>query len=337
MNKEVNRINYGVIDVARFIMSILVIAIHVDTFYPIEEEFGSVLFRDITGIAVPFFFVTSGFFFRGKSESHSLKYILKLLKAYVCYTVVYLPLTVLYYYKQGMSFPASIFQFTKRFLFVGENFYSFQLWYLPALMCSVMLYLFGTKICTRFKWNTNIIVLISVLFFIAGRAITFLGSGQIELSLLTSLAELYLRIFVTTRNGLFYGFAFFMVGVWISDNTCRLGDCKIVVLLALMLCSACMNHFGLFFMMIPEIACLWIMLQRASNAIAVPNSGNFRKTSELNYYIHLLPLSVMSLTVERLSFWSGLTLAALITVVITTMMVYIGSRARIKDICGDKI
>lgn len=105
MTKEASQINYGVIDVARFVMSILVIAIHMETFYPIQGEITSVLFRDITGLAVPFFFATSGFFFWEKG------YILRLLKAYVCWTTVYIPLTTFYYWSQDVSTTVALLQF----------------------------------------------------------------------------------------------------------------------------------------------------------------------------------------------------------------------------------
>lgn len=323
MTKEAEQTNYGVIDVARFVMSILVIAIHVDTFYSIQGETSATLFRDITGLAVPFFFVTSGFFFREKSERHSKKYILKLLKTYICWTVVYIPLTVFYYWSHGLSAAAALLQFVQRFVLVGENFYSFQLWYLPALICSVVLYQLGARIFDRRKCSTNAILMIAILLFIGGRAITFLSSGQMEIPLISFVARLYFRIFVTTRNGMFYGFAFFMIGLWISDNSQLLGKWRIPALLVVGFLSACFNHFGLFFMMIPEIACLWIVLQKASMAISIPRSWKFRKLSEWNYYIHLWPLSIMSIVYTRkIGFVCAFVIALSFTCLLSTIIDY---------------
>lgn len=53
----------GSIAVFRYIYAVLVVAIHTDPFYEINEQLGYMVYAVLSGIAVPFFFVTSGYFY----------------------------------------------------------------------------------------------------------------------------------------------------------------------------------------------------------------------------------------------------------------------------------
>ena len=56
MNKKIN------IDVARFVVSFLVIAIHISPFININQEFNFFFTRILGRIAVPLFFMITGYF-----------------------------------------------------------------------------------------------------------------------------------------------------------------------------------------------------------------------------------------------------------------------------------
>lgn len=118
------RKQYSGIDIAKMICAIMVIAIHTQPFirYVWLDRGAGV----ITRLAVPFFFVTTGFFL-DFSETKKVKMcILRLLVLYAIWTIIYLPFSSL-----------SI----RKLLLTGVI---GHLWYIPAAIVAVLLtYLVG--------------------------------------------------------------------------------------------------------------------------------------------------------------------------------------------------
>lgn len=56
-------VNYNAIDIAKFVMALLVVAIHTHPENEIENKLILDIINCIYSIAVPFFFVASGFFY----------------------------------------------------------------------------------------------------------------------------------------------------------------------------------------------------------------------------------------------------------------------------------
>lgn len=121
------RKQYSSIDVAKLICAIMVIAIH-------TQPFSRYIWLDrgagiITRLAVPFFFVTTGFFLNFSDAKKVRKYVVRLIVLYIIWTIVYLPFSF-----SSLS--------VKKFLITGivEH-----LWYLPAAIVAVFLtWLVGT-------------------------------------------------------------------------------------------------------------------------------------------------------------------------------------------------
>lgn len=132
------RVVYSDLDVVKFLMAFLVVEIH-------TRPFGtSSLVQGIDCIAVPFFFIASAFLcFRGldvgqfsDGESGACfrvrKTIKKLLMLYVTWTVIYIPVSLFGYALNGLGPTAILVSFVRGTVFVGENMYSWPLWYLLA-------------------------------------------------------------------------------------------------------------------------------------------------------------------------------------------------------------
>lgn len=134
------------IDAAKFIMAIFVIAIHTQPF----ENFPSSSFVKeydfLVALAVPFFFIASGYFIysgyfhRCNEPSQAISYLKNKLKdtikKYLLWTLLYLPLTFygFYYFKFNALY--SFLSFLRGVFIAGENFLSWPLWYLLALITS---------------------------------------------------------------------------------------------------------------------------------------------------------------------------------------------------------
>ena len=88
-------VNYKAIDVMKFICSILIVIIHAN---PFGKSFISfIMFNNNTRIAVPLFFITSGYLVWGKYKNDKIyisKYIYKLVKISIIWTIVYLPYNI---------------------------------------------------------------------------------------------------------------------------------------------------------------------------------------------------------------------------------------------------
>ena len=83
---------YTAIDFTKFILSFLVIIIHSNAYQLVSE--------DICALAVPVFFVFSGFFLyksyvsSNKNINKLKSYLYKVIKLYLVYTSIYIPLTI---------------------------------------------------------------------------------------------------------------------------------------------------------------------------------------------------------------------------------------------------
>lgn len=109
----------------------------------------------------------------------------------------------------GDSIAISAVKFIRSFLFVGENYYSWTLWYLNGLIVALLIiYVLSNKMTIK-----EMFILSSMLYAIGiglNAGVTF--SEYLSSSVSTGIA-LYFKAFVTTRNGLFQSFAFITTGM----------------------------------------------------------------------------------------------------------------------------
>lgn len=124
------------IDVMKVLMAFVVVSIHT-TSWPL---------LGLKEVAVPFFFIVSGYFLCRKLTGDRKadlgiirEWVFKILKLYLIWTAVYLPFTVYGFLQDGLSLKQSLLLFVRNLLFVGENFMSWPLWYLLAMIWSGIL------------------------------------------------------------------------------------------------------------------------------------------------------------------------------------------------------
>lgn len=163
--------------------------------------------------AVPFFFLTSGFFlFRklGLGREQDLKvikqWIFKSLKLYLIWSIIYLPLTIVGYYNDHLSITKIIFSFIRNLVFIGSSYYSWSLWYLLGMVWA------GCGIYLMRRMNISIWGM-----FIIGIAL-YLSENLFNIHDI----PFYSKIFATTRNGIFVGFPFITAGGIIQKYLDRL-------------------------------------------------------------------------------------------------------------------
>lgn len=228
---------YYSIDVFKFVMAIVVIAIHVNPFEHCANPYVQNIWGGCQALAVPYFFVASGFLMASKTEQFHYKsipllkkVIYKLAKMYVVWTIIYFPLTIYGYAIQGYTFIHCVCDFVKGFFLIGEHYNSWPLWYLLSAIYGY----FVLYICVKKKWNRKTILLIGLVALIFGGlwdtfvAHEFVNSGVILIQ----------KIVIVTIGGgrIFRGTGFIIFGYFMKEFRLKDFSCSIMMALGTAMC-----------------------------------------------------------------------------------------------------
>lgn len=140
------RKKYNAIDLTKFIMAIFVIAVHTYPLVGINNTTVLDVYKSIVYIAVPFFFIVSSYFLfmkvnksdEDKGKEIIILYIKKMIKLYIIWNIIFLPMAIYEYNKEGYSLVKSVMFYIRGFLLVGEHYYSWPLWYLLSTIYSAI-------------------------------------------------------------------------------------------------------------------------------------------------------------------------------------------------------
>ncbi len=206
---------YSGIDYFRIIAAVLVVAIHTSPLSGVSGTADFILTRVFGRVAVPFFFMTSGFFLFSEKETAKPRLVAFLKKMAILYAItitLYLPLNI---YTGTTAYWLSLPNLLKDIFFDG-TFY--HLWYLPAAIIGVGI---AWMLLTNLK--TGQIFGIGLFLYIIG----LFGDSYYGLTeQVPFLKTFYQYLFVFsdyTRNGLFFSPVFFVLGALISRQQKRWG------------------------------------------------------------------------------------------------------------------
>lgn len=140
--------NYNAIDLMKLIMAVVVIAIHAVPLRYCTIGWLNTSYALLTQLAVPFFFVATGFLlgkkmswpYIDKSALETLKkYISRTVKLYVLWSAIYFPLALVEYVSNQYSVSTSVLSYLRGFFLIGEHNCSLHLWYLLSTIYGLML------------------------------------------------------------------------------------------------------------------------------------------------------------------------------------------------------
>ncbi len=212
------------LDIAKLIMAFLVVEIHTKPFNDISSDMVSRIVSGIDSVAVPFFFIASGFLcFRGLAICNFVngsssdvvrvqKTIRKQLSLYMIWTVLLLPLALFGAYLRGWDLPETITRLMRGVIFVGENDFTWPLWYLLASVIGFVL----IYVLLRGGVSPKSIVVLSGALLISGYAMQMLHGWNGAPEPIAFLLDVYYSIFGTVRNGVFEGFFYIAIGMLIG-------------------------------------------------------------------------------------------------------------------------
>ena len=207
------RSNYNLIDLLKYICAILVVAVHVNPLKDLSEWANFVVINIFGRVAVPFFFVCAGYFIannlKKRGDVYIKDYMISLMKTYIIWSIIYLPFGILWV-QSNLDIPIILYPIALIYAFFNVGTF-YHLWYVPALVFSVLVTFFYTK-----KFSLRSLFIWGLILYTIGAAETY--NAYLDPALQSIVAS-YMGIFFTTRNGLFYGMIFVVIGfIAAQDN-----------------------------------------------------------------------------------------------------------------------
>ena len=316
------------IDVMKYIMAFCVIAIHTTPLKGIDNNIIYILYEAAVSIAVPFFFLSTGYLIgrkiQNKKEFDDVlveRQQKKVIRYYVIWTIVYLPLTILGFYKAGDEFVKSFVQFIRNVFFQGENYYSWPLWYLLSAVYGLTilkLLVESQKETKKFNFYSIIIIFFCVFMHFATDYIVNLNTTNNVVVTFSLLVEKTIR-----KGRIFSGVYYILLGNLIAKSEYHIGR---IYLLAIFIASYLIVAFTSF-LPIKMIMCITFFLL----VISVKATGNgiyFRRTSTIMYYTHMIVFFVLNITVNKEMYgWVGFAFCC----IVTNILAYVLNTGKFKN------
>lgn len=206
--------SYGV-DLVKYLCAIMVVFVHTTPFLPYSFDINWYSMTILGRFVVPFFFISTGFFCARNTlkygDGYFKKYIKSMIKLYLIWSLIYLPLGIDYIGKE-FDIPYILYPVALIVALVYIGTY-FHLWYIPALIFALCLVHWFMK-----HFKKRYMLTISFACILLGALETYYGF--LPESILLDLFDRYISIFFTTRNGIFFGFFYVAWGYFIAqENT----------------------------------------------------------------------------------------------------------------------
>lgn len=202
--------NYA-IDLFKFVFSLMVIGIHTNVLYDVNENLGF-FFRIIFSIAVPFFAVCSGYYLSRTIEKNNTvkvkKQEIKLIKLYAIWSFLYL----IYSIPGWISYEwFSFWAFVDFGIATIKSASHYHLWYLVSLIYALPVFF----LCVKYIKNKNIIFSIAAILYTI-KVLTYAYRSIVPNFINTFFA--CLEEFAALFNAIFLILPFMLLGYIISKG-----------------------------------------------------------------------------------------------------------------------
>ena len=288
------RRSFAAIDIFKFFMAGFVLLIHTNPLLDISVAAEWFLRSGITVIAVPFFFIATGYFVLSNDQA-TKKSLRKLSMLYIVWSVIYLPFALI----QLKGENAIALQYVRRFFLWGS--YD-TIWYLLASVVGLAL-VYALK-----KWKGITFAFAVMLAFHVLAIIGTSYTGAIANTFLWKGYAVYFDMFTTFKNGLFFGGIYIALGGLIHEKFSEIAHFtkkrgKFIILIACLFGAmwietiACeffdLNRYGvdMKFMLVPLSACIFVYVLTLQLNISDKTSIFFRKMSTLIFLTQRLFLT----------------------------------------------
>lgn len=202
--------NYPYLATAQFMAACLVILVHCGQLSTIPW-LHFILKSIFARMAVPFFFVVNGFFYREQQKKNShygVTFSRRQLKTYLRLSILYLPYGIYILNSYSISYPLIPVALLFALFILGV---CYHLWYFPALLFATWLV---EKMLRRLDYYKSFAL--CLILYLLGSYETY--SAYLSNSPVDFFYQMYKRVFLTTRNGLFFAPIFILIGFLLHDK-----------------------------------------------------------------------------------------------------------------------
>lgn len=295
-----------VFDIAKLIMSIIIIAVHTNPLNSISEVSNFYLVNTLGRIPVPIFFAIAGYLLYSKLKKQPNNY-KKIVKSYLKrISIIYIIWSVIYFIPYMHTNPSllRVIKFIPRLLTKGV--YS-QLWYMQALIVGVFLSTYLNK-----KIGLKKTLIVSLILYAIGLIIVpYFSLVSRIITIPNIINKIILKEgYKVGRNGLFFGMFFITLGGYISSNYKVANNKKYIVGLILSVISLLIEttmikkiggqYWALQISLIPlsyNLLILMLNINETSNKQC--NTKKIRIMSFLIYLIHEWIHFAYSILIEK--------------------------------------
>lgn len=340
-NYRVNKLNYQNLDILKYLSSILIIILHLRPFFNFSNELDLAFNNIVTRICVPIFFIITGYFVAKKeqvNQNYIKKYIKKIIPLYLVWSLLYIPViigTIIQYLpiineyisKINITLPLLII-FSIILLpiivlialcYTGVY---YHLWYFPAIIFSLLVLKKWKQ-----KFKIKYLLIISFILLLFGATETYYGVLPF---LVKRTLSYYYNIFFTTRNFLFFGLFYVVLGYYVGTKEkayskyCFL---KLIVSFFLLTFEAILLHdtdrlnSNILLSCVPLTYYLFISSIYITNNIK--SNFQFGTYSKYYYLIHPMIIFVISLLYKNITYYPYLNilLVLLITHIASALII----------------
>lgn len=245
-------------------------------------------------------------------------YILKIVKLYLIWSLIYFPLTVYSYYTNERTLSIDSLFILRGYLITGEQEWSWHLWYLLALIYTVVIY----RYILMNKWSDKKTFYFTITIAFVGFLLETFESIRPVKILLTLIGG--------TRNGLFEGFTFFMLGAFINRyhiDEWVLHNKKLVLvsLLLLLPLSTFLNLGQSFFLVHIVIGLVFSLLLATSIKINV-HSKIIRELGIWLYFCHMYAVFIVCELWNKQTFKERVIPVFILSFLVTGMLYYLSNK-----------
>lgn len=281
---------FHAIDICKLLMAICVVAIHTCPLYFCEIGIVNSIYDSFVNMAVPFFFLSSGFLLAQKFTSSlstqeniltTKKYLLKIIKMYLIWTAIYLPIAIYHFISTNEGLLDSFLLYIRGFIFMGEQYNSWQLWYLLSTIYALIFVI----ILMSLKLSPKKVLIISSVVFAISIGINYLSAYQGDATGLLALLKKAIKLSI--GNGrILTGIFYIPLGIMLARKQLNAVVSWIMFVGGYVL-NVLVNNSYLDSIL---IAISTIGLFCVVNSLTLPNSGSYRicrKMSTVVYFIHM--------------------------------------------------
>lgn len=331
-NYKSKKIYYENLDILKYICAILIIILHLRPFIVFSNELDLAFNNIITRICVPIFFVITGYFAAKKENENSNyinDYIRKMIPLYLVWSAIYIPVligTILQYLPTinsfisaiDISFPLLILAIIiliplALLIALAYTGIYYHLWYFPATIFSLLLLKKWKN-----KFNIKYLLIISFVLLLFGATETYWGVIPISFQQLLSH---YYKIFFTTRNFLFFGLFYIVLGYYLGTKKeiySKYCFEKFIISVFLLVFETILLHdtnrlnSNILLSCVPLVYYLFISTVYFTNKINL--TKRLRDYSKYYYLIHPMIIFIISLSIKDISNYPYLNILIIILI-----------------------